>query len=255
MSHMIDLHLPGYKLCKHIAKALKAHLDAIHSVLDRFNIAARACSPLHHQFTFKEVVGYTFLANFDLLHNATCEDISQCPWASPAVHAAMDHYFKVCHAEEEIKCLNIEICCIITYLHDEDRYMKACMAQLQIDHPPLAYQAQHYYNIQARFTSHHLHLLAEISTLHGFMGTILPGKSMKTNPGDSAGEPTTIIPSAVSITTVPTLPLAAPDSDDDNSDLDEFDADEDEDGDDRSMLTLQEIIHISLDRYGVQEQH
>ncbi|KAI6096832.1 hypothetical protein F5141DRAFT_1067386 [Pisolithus sp. B1] len=82
--------------------------------------------------------------------------------------------------------------------------------------------------------------------------TILPGKSTKTNPGDSAGEPMTIIPSAISITAAPSFSFAAPDSDD-NSDLDEFDTDEDEDGDDGSTLTLQEIIHISSDEFRVQE--
>ncbi|KAI5984422.1 hypothetical protein EDD15DRAFT_2375241 [Pisolithus albus] len=245
----------GYKLRKHIAKALKARSAAIRSALDRFNVAARACSPPPRQLTFEEVVEYTFLTDFDLLRNATREDISQRPWASPAARAAMDHYFKVCRAEEEIERLNVEVRRIVTYLRDEDRYMKACIAQLQIDHPPLAYQAQHYYNVRARFTSHHLRLLAEISGLHGFTGIILPGKSTKTNPGDSAGEPATVIPSAVSITTVPTLLLAASDSDDDNSDLDEFDADEDEDGDDGSTLTLQEIIRISSDGYGAEEQH
>ncbi|KIK22961.1 hypothetical protein PISMIDRAFT_55136, partial [Pisolithus microcarpus 441] len=132
----------GYKLCKHIAKALKARSAAICTVLDWFNTTARACSPLHPQLTFKEVVEYTFLANFDLLHNATCEDISQCPWASPAACAAMDQYFKVCHAEEEIKCLNVEIRCIIMYLHNEDHYMRACITELQVSHPPLAHQVQ-----------------------------------------------------------------------------------------------------------------
>ncbi|KAI6103172.1 hypothetical protein EDD16DRAFT_1454529, partial [Pisolithus croceorrhizus] len=59
------------------------------------------------------------------------EDISQHPWASPATWAAMDQYFKVCCAEEEIKHLNIEVHHIITYLCDEDCYLKACIAQLQ----------------------------------------------------------------------------------------------------------------------------
>ncbi|KAI6006787.1 hypothetical protein EDD15DRAFT_2136677, partial [Pisolithus albus] len=173
--------------------------------------------------------------------------ISQRPWASPAAHTAMDQYFKVCRAEEEIECLNVEIHRIATYLCDEDHYMKACIAQLQVTHPPLAYQVQLYHHTRARFTDHHLRLLAEISGLHGFTGTTLPGKSTKTNPGDSAGEPVTVIPLAVSISTVPTSPLAAPDPGDDNSDLDEFDADEDEYEDDGSTLTLQEIIHISSD--------
>ncbi|KAI6110723.1 hypothetical protein EDD17DRAFT_1509754 [Pisolithus thermaeus] len=77
-------------------------------------------------------------------------------------------------------------------------------------------------------------------------------KSTKTNPGDSTGEPMTIIPSAISIAAAPSFSFAAPDSDD-NSDLDEFDTDEDEDGDDGSTLTLQEIIHISSDEFRVQE--
>ncbi|KAI5985463.1 hypothetical protein EDD15DRAFT_2175880 [Pisolithus albus] len=243
----------GYKLRKHIAKALKARSAAIRTALDRFNTAARACSPPRRQLTFEEVVEYTFLADFDLLRNATREDISQRPWASPAARAAMDQYFKVCRAEEEIERLNVEVRRILTYLHDEDRYMKACIAQLQVSHPPLAYQVQLYYNVRARFTDHHLHLLAEISGLHGFTGTTLPGKSTKTNPGDSAGEPVTVIPPAVSISTVPTFPLAAPDPGDDNSDLDEFDADEDEYEDDGSTLTLQEIIRISSDGCGAQE--
>ncbi|KAI6038118.1 hypothetical protein EDC04DRAFT_2868505 [Pisolithus marmoratus] len=169
----------GYRLCKHIAKALKACSAAICSALDQFNAAAHACSPLHHQLMFKEVVEYTFLADFDLLHNATWEDISQCPWASPAACVAMDQYFRVCHAEEEIKHLNVKICHFIMYLHDEDCYMKACITELQANHPPLSYQVQLYHNIQAKFTNHDLHLITEIACLPGFTGTTLPAKSMK----------------------------------------------------------------------------
>ncbi|KAI6012001.1 hypothetical protein BKA83DRAFT_4466554 [Pisolithus microcarpus] len=227
----------GYKLHKHIAKALKARSATIRTALDRFNTATRACVPLRRQLTFEEVVEYTFLTDFDLLRNATHEDISQHLWASPATCAAMDQYFKVCRAEEEIKCLNVEIRCIITYLRDEDRYVKACIAQLEV----------------TRFTDHHLHLLTEVANLHGFTGTTVAGKSMKMNLGDSAGEPATIIPSAISIATVPTSSHAVPDSGDNSSDLDELDADEGEYGDDSSTLTLQEIIRISSDGYGVQK--
>ncbi|KAI6006783.1 hypothetical protein EDD15DRAFT_2383819 [Pisolithus albus] len=210
----------GYKLRKHIAKALKARSAAIRTALDRFNTTARACSPPRPQLTFEEVVEYTFLADFDLLRNATREDISQRPWASPA-------YFKVCRAEEEIKRLNVEICCIITYLRDEDRYMRACIAELQVSHPPLAHQVQLYHNVRAKFTNHHICLLTDTIRLPGFTGTALPGESTKTSPGDSSG--------------------------DGDFDLDEFDADEDEYRDDESALTLQEIICISSDGYTAQE--
>ncbi|KAI5992239.1 hypothetical protein EDD15DRAFT_2168553 [Pisolithus albus] len=245
----------GYKLCKHIAKALKARSAAIRTALDRFNTAACACSPPHHQLTFKDIVEYTFLADFDLLRNATCEDVSQRPWASPAARAAMDQFFKVCHAEEEIKRLNVEVHRIVTYLHDEDRYVNACIAQLQVSHPPLAYQVQLYHNVRAKFTNHHLHLLADIAHLPGFTGTTIPGESMKMNPGDSASEPVTTIPSLFSIATTLPSPLASPDSVGDDDDLDEVGGDEDEDDDDESALTLQEIIHISSDKCVVQEEH
>ncbi|KIK12900.1 hypothetical protein PISMIDRAFT_18389 [Pisolithus microcarpus 441] len=245
----------GYKLCKHIAKALKACSAAIRTALDWFNTAARTCSPPHPQLTFKEVVEYTFLADFDLLRNATREDISQRLWAAPAAHAAMDQYFKVCRVEEEIKCLMVEVHRTITYLHDEAHYVKACIAQLQVSHPPLAYQVQLHYNVRAKFTNHHLCLLTEIAHLPGFTGTILPGKSMKTNPSDSASEPTTIIPSVLSITTASPSPPASPDSVGGDENLDELDGDGDEYEDDKSALTLQDIIHISSDRCVVQEEY
>ncbi|KAI6033764.1 hypothetical protein BKA83DRAFT_4486842 [Pisolithus microcarpus] len=242
----------GYKLHKHIAKALKACTVVICTALDCFSTTTHACSPPYPQLTFEEVVEYTFLADFDLLCNATCEDISQCPWASPAAHAAMDQYFKVCHAEEEIKCLNVKICCIITYLCDKDHCMRACIAKLQVSHPPLTHQVQLYHNIQAKFTNHHFCLLIEIICLPRFTGTTLLGESTKMSPGDSVSHPKIIIPSALSIVTDPTSPLTTPESGDGDVD-DEFDTDEDEYGDDKSALTMQEIICISSDSYVAHE--
>ncbi|KAI6114544.1 hypothetical protein F5141DRAFT_1188000 [Pisolithus sp. B1] len=66
----------GYKLWKHIAKALQTHSAAIKT--------------LH----WEQVVEYAFLADFDLLQD-THENISQCPWAHPTVHFTLDTYFKM----------------------------------------------------------------------------------------------------------------------------------------------------------------
>ena len=54
-----------------------------------------------------QVVEYTFLADFDLLRD-TRQDIRSRPWATPAARLAMDSYFKVLHAAEEIERLNVE---------------------------------------------------------------------------------------------------------------------------------------------------
>ncbi|PBK75395.1 hypothetical protein ARMSODRAFT_985364 [Armillaria solidipes] len=45
-----------------------------------------------------------------LLTHYEDEDIRQKPWAKPA-------------AKEEIQCLNVKICHLVTYIHDEDRYL------------------------------------------------------------------------------------------------------------------------------------
>ncbi|KIM59696.1 hypothetical protein SCLCIDRAFT_27102 [Scleroderma citrinum Foug A] len=129
----------GYKLHKHIGKVLQAWSSAIKTALEQYNIAAQALSPPHHTFTLEEVMEYTFLSNFQLLQD-TCEDISQCPWASPTAHLALDMYFKMCHAQEEIIQLNVEIHRFVTYLQDEDQYLHACEEQLLTSHPVLAHQ-------------------------------------------------------------------------------------------------------------------
>jgi len=131
--------LSGYKLHKHIGKALQVQSSAIKTALEHYNVAARALSPPHRTLTLEEVVEYTFLSDFQLLQD-THEDISQCPWASPTACLVLDTYFKMCRAQEEIIRLNIEIHHFVTYPQDEDRYLCTCEEKLHTSHPTLAYQ-------------------------------------------------------------------------------------------------------------------
>ncbi|KIJ58076.1 hypothetical protein HYDPIDRAFT_70496, partial [Hydnomerulius pinastri MD-312] len=137
--------------------------------LDNYNTAAKALSPPRRTLSFDEVVEYAFLSDFDLLRDA-CQDVSQQPWASPTAHLAMDTYFKMKHAEEEIIRLNIEIQHLVTYLHDTDNYLGLCEAQLRPAHPALAYQVTHHQNIRQCFYSHHYEVLAKIAKLRDFTG-------------------------------------------------------------------------------------
>ncbi|OJA11661.1 hypothetical protein AZE42_10559 [Rhizopogon vesiculosus] len=98
----------GYKLCKHIAKALQTRSVAIRSALNTYNTIASAMSPPRQILKWEEVVEYAFLADFDLLQD-TCVDVSQSPWSSPAARHAMDLSFKMCWAREEISRLDVEL--------------------------------------------------------------------------------------------------------------------------------------------------
>ncbi|KAJ7703400.1 hypothetical protein B0H14DRAFT_3526949 [Mycena olivaceomarginata] len=82
----------GYKMRKHIAKAL-------------------------------QVVEYVFLADFDILQD-TCPDVQSKLWMRPVYRLAMDCYFKILHTRKEIKCLNIEIHRVVTWIRDENRFLR-----------------------------------------------------------------------------------------------------------------------------------
>ncbi|KAG0691985.1 hypothetical protein DFH29DRAFT_986014 [Suillus ampliporus] len=147
----------GYKLRKHIAKALQTRSVAIRSALNTYNTVAAAMSPPRQTLKWEAVVNYAFLADFDLLRNA-CADVSQAPWSTPGARSAMDLYLKMCRAREEISCLNVEIRRLVTW----------------------------------RFNEWHLKRLHDISMLPGFSGTLAPGLSVHTGLGESASVPDVI---------------------------------------------------------------
>ena|SRR5438876_4668329 len=104
----------GYKMWKHIAKALQARSQAIRMAINRYNAAAQALKPPCPGLEWNEVIKYGFLAKFDLLQD-TRQDICIRPWATPAGQLALDLHFKLQHAQE-IKCVNIKIQWLATFI-------------------------------------------------------------------------------------------------------------------------------------------
>ena len=84
----------------------------------------------------------------------------------------MDLYFKCCRAEEEIIWLNVEFHWLITYITDEEHYLRACKDTLKAQHPELAHQIYAKPNICSRFHRSHLQTLHVISQLPRFLGTL-----------------------------------------------------------------------------------
>ncbi|KAI5990606.1 hypothetical protein EDD15DRAFT_2388740 [Pisolithus albus] len=227
----------GYKLRKHIGKALQTRSAAIRAALLQYNAAAKALG--RRALEFDEVVEYAFLADFDLLRD-TRQDVSTRPWASPTARLAMNMFFKLCRAEEEVVRLNVEIRRIVTYIVDEDRYLRSCEALYRDTHPALAHQISRYHSIRSRFTSLHLCSLEKISHLPGFSGTLIPGISLSRGWGDSAS-----VPSRVPIESVLSCPSACTDNG-------EEDVDEDVDEDLRTALeerceALEHILSVTTD--------
>lgn len=109
----------------------------------------------------------------------------------------MDSYFKLQRAQEEIDRLNIEIRRVITYIRDENVFLRKQEATVRLSDPLLAYQINLYRNERGRFNDAHMHRFAETAKLPGFSGSLSPGisttaTSRSTNP-TIPEEPDTLI--------------------------------------------------------------
>jgi hypothetical protein len=176
---------PGYRLRKHIGKALQKRSSAIRTALDRYNAAALALNPPRPTLQWEEVVEYAFLSDFDLLRDAR-QEIQHRPWATPAGRLAMDTYFKVQRAREEIARLNIEIRRLATHLHDEDNHLRAHEGNIRAANPALAHQIHVHRMLRGRFKAHHEFCLRGIAKIREFSGTIAPGEGIS-NDNDTCG--------------------------------------------------------------------
>jgi len=188
---------------------------------------------------WKEVVEYAFLADFDLLRDVR-QDISKRPWATPAGRLAMDHYFKMCRATEEIQRLDVEIRRVATYLVDEDRYLRTCEEQVRAFNPPLAHQISLHHAERSRFNAHHDYQLQEIAKIRGFSGSILPGESASKGLGESASVPV-ILPPAVMELDEPAAPMVVEEPAPADT---EGDWEEDEDAEDNAEEVSRGVIAI-----------
>ncbi|KAJ7635425.1 hypothetical protein B0H17DRAFT_1149699 [Mycena rosella] len=157
----------GYKLRKHIAKALQARSSAVKTALTNYNLAAARLRPLRAPMTWEQVVDYAFLSDFNLLQDGR-EDIREEPWAKPAGRLAMDMYFKLEQATEEIEQLNLEIPRFLTYMRDEEDFL--CREVVRIcdkDGDALAHQG--------RFNDVHRKRLWKLARVPGFSASMQTG--------------------------------------------------------------------------------
>src|ERR1700722_1773183 len=163
----------GYNLRKHIAKALQARSKAARAALDHYNAAAKEMNPPQPTLEWKDVINYAFLSEFDLLRGAR-QDVRTRPWARPASRMAMDLYFKIQRAKEEIERLNIEIPRVVTHIRDERQFLLKKEAEYWESHPILSHQIKLYRMERCRFDAQHMRRFKDIARLPGFTGTITP---------------------------------------------------------------------------------
>ncbi|KAJ6563273.1 hypothetical protein DFH09DRAFT_920315 [Mycena vulgaris] len=146
----MNMSQTGYKLRKHIAKALQVRSKTIRRALTRYNAAAAALTPRRRSLTWAEVIDYAFLSDFDILRDPD-GNAALRPWADPAAHHLMDCFFKIKCAREEITRLNIEIRRLVTYIRDKKEVLLKKESEVNLTDPHLAFFIGKYRLQRGRF--------------------------------------------------------------------------------------------------------
>ncbi|KAF8169554.1 hypothetical protein K438DRAFT_1909486 [Mycena galopus ATCC 62051] len=234
----------GYKLRKHIAKALQARSKAVRAAIERYNTAASAMTPQKPALEWDDVVEYAFLADFDLLRDAR-EDIRGETWAQPAGRAAMDQHFKLLRADEEILRLNVEIRRFVTYMGDEEAFLVREEGRLREEGKEgLAHQVALARMERAQFTTLHMSRLVKLSKEPSFTGDIVPGVSI-------SRERHTPVVRENDVEMSLAEGAGAPDGDEDAQDIEEAgsysDCEGDEDEEEILATAFLNVLHIASD--------
>ena len=119
---------------------------------------------------------YAFLADFDLLRDSR-QDVRDRPWTNPACRVVIDHYYKLERTREEIQRLNVEIRRVVTYIWDEDKFLRSKEADIMLENPGLARQVKIHRLERGRFNAQHMDRFRKLASLPGFTGSIIPGAS------------------------------------------------------------------------------
>jgi hypothetical protein len=159
---------------RHIAKALKSRSQAVKNAIEKFNNTSQRLRPPGPTIDWEEAVEYTFLAEFDLLREGR-QDVREKPWASPTGRIALDRFFKIRRAYEEIERLNIEICRLLTFICDEETELQQKEKELTATNKPLAFQIAIYRQDRSRFNRKHIQRLVKLSKVPGFSGKLTTG--------------------------------------------------------------------------------
>ncbi|KAJ7645338.1 hypothetical protein B0H17DRAFT_1148452 [Mycena rosella] len=172
----MNMSQTGYKLRKHIAKALQVRSKTIRAALGRYNAAAAGFMPKRRSLTWPEVIKYVFLSDFDILRDPTGNaDLRE--WATPAARQLMDSFFRLERAKEEIPRLNIEIRRLVTYIRDEKALLLQKEAEVRVTDPNLAYFIGKYRSRRGCADDNHMVCLRAMAKKLGsrFTGTLTPG--------------------------------------------------------------------------------
>lgn len=131
--------------------------------------------PPRPSLSWNEVVEMASLAEFDLLRDSR-SDIRQEPWAKQKNREAMNIFFDMKRAREEIERLNVEIPRLLTYMYDEHVDYHLAVSRLLFVDPALAHELSSRWIVLDRMHTGVAARLRQTARLPGFSGTVTSGR-------------------------------------------------------------------------------
>ncbi len=173
-SHL-DIIILGYRLRDKIGRSLKTRSDAIATALRNYNQAAAILNPPRPPLTWASVVQATSLSDFDLLRDSRT-DIRSQPWTEASRREAMNLYFGIKRAHEEIARLNVEIKRLLTFMVDDHVDFYHAVGRTVMEDPFLAAELSREYERRNEIHFQLARRLGQVGQLGGFTGTLDLGK-------------------------------------------------------------------------------
>ncbi|KAF8545936.1 hypothetical protein OG21DRAFT_1371354, partial [Imleria badia] len=144
-----------------ISKGLQRRSAAIHKAIQWYNTSATALIPPRPVISWKDVVKYTFLGEFDILRQSDT-NVRDRKWAKPAVREATTKIFKLNRAKEEIVRLEVEIRRLHTAIHDEEKTVSSVITSLLETDPHLGCEIRPSHRPRTAVNGIHLYRLDQI---------------------------------------------------------------------------------------------
>lgn len=236
----------GYKMRKHITKALKTRSKAIRNAVKKYNAAAVSIEPPREELDVEDVLDYVFLAQFDLLRDSR-GSVMEKDWARPAAREATTMYFKLMRSKEEIRRLNVEARRLNTFVEDSERALNAAVVWLKRYRPVLATQMQKRLDVLASVNQKHRNRLAVLEGKLDFSGEAGAGQVEKSIYRDINSNPPQLPDFNSAETTVsPDAQMGKErDADEEHGSTQDSDSGEDEEDDDEISAGLDILSIVS----------
>ncbi|KAI6015494.1 hypothetical protein BKA83DRAFT_4498752 [Pisolithus microcarpus] len=182
-----NLAKTGYKMRKHISKAISRRSAAIRAALERYNKLAPRQRPPRPKLDYAEVIGYSLLGEFSLLKHSRYEVLEK-PWALPDNREMMMKYYKLQRSQEEITRLNVEIRRLQAWVDFDGEKMKvAAQGFRDSGSSELASEMESMYAERVRVNDFHRAQLQKIYEMPGYTGCRPIGDQPRVT-GDGTGD-------------------------------------------------------------------